>query len=194
MTKTPQTFLFSGVPGVGKTSIVKAVAKKFNLPVYNFGDVLFKLVKKNHPKYKSVDEVRLKLGYEEYESLQTQAAMEIASHMNEDKIVVSHLAIATKTGFKPGFPNKVTKILRPTTVFVIESPVTEIVTRRLEDKSRQRGNYLEDQVEFHQCYNRALAAAYAFSLGHYVYCISNEQGRMDESIDQACSVVETLLK
>lgn len=194
MIRNPQTFLFCGVPGVGKTSIVNSVAEKHSLPTFHFGSVLFELIKRDYPQVAKIDDIRRELNYRDYDSLQTQAAMQIAASSNGHKIVISHLSIATTTGFIPGFPKKITKILRPTVVFIIEAPAKEIATRRQEDTSRQRGHYLEDQIDFHQNHNRALAAAYSFINGHAVYPIHNEQGKIDQAIDQAGNIIASLIK
>jgi len=188
-----QTFLFSGVPGVGKTSIVNSVAEKFQLPVFHFGGVLFDLIKKEFPQINSIDDIRRELNYDQYTDLQIQAATSIAAQTPEHKIIISHLSIATSTGFVPGFPKKITKILRPTTIFIIEAPAEEIMDRRQADKTRRRGHYLEDQIDFHQNHNRALAAAYSFANGHNIYPIRNEQNSIEEAIIQTSDIIEQLI-
>ncbi|MFA4930621.1 MAG: AAA family ATPase [Patescibacteria group bacterium] len=187
------TILLTGVPGVGKTTIAESLATQFNIPVVNFGSVLFTNIQKKHLHIKHVDDIRTQLNYSDYLKLQKTTAQDIAK-VNGNKIITSHLSIDTPTGFKPGFPQEIVDILKPSIVFIIESPVDEIKKRRLSDKTeRRRGQKLENWIEFHQNYNRALAANYSFYTGNYTYPILNKQGQLEQACDEANHIVATIL-
>ena len=187
-------FLITGVPGVGKTSIANAVAANFNLPLINFGDILFKKIKAAKLGIEEVDEIRVKLPFKLYKKFQITTAREIAKTKG-DKIITSHLSIDTPTGFKPGFPQNVIDILSPSIIFSIQSPADEIRKRRMSDKNtRHRGQKLEKWIEFHQSFNRALAANYAFYTGNYVYPVQNKQGQIANCIKEINEVVGQILK
>lgn len=187
------TILLTGVPGVGKTSIAKSVSENFNIPVINFGDILFDKIQEENIGINSVDEIRIKLKYSDYLMLQKLTAQDI-SKINGNKIITSHLSIDTPTGFKPGFPQEIVDILQPSIVFIIESPVAEIKERRTADDERHRNQKLENWIEFHQSYNRALASNYSFYTGNYTYPILNKQGKLKEAFEEINLVLDQLLK
>jgi adenylate kinase len=187
------TILITGVPGVGKTSIAEKISSKYSLPITNFGDVLFDLVKTKKPQIKHVDEMRTKLTFKEYKKFQQQTARQIEKKVG-DKIITSHLSIDTKTGFKPGFPLEIVEIIKPDIIFIIESPIKEIKQRREQDESdRNRGQDLENWIDFHQGYNRALAASYSFYTGNYCYPVLNRQGMLEETFAEINQVISKIL-
>jgi len=188
------TFLITGVPGVGKTSIANAVATNFQLPLINFGDILFQKIQAAKLGIQQVDQIRIKLPFKLYQKYQLATAKEIAK-IKGNIIITSHLSIDTPTGFKPGFPQKVVDVISPSIIFVIQSPADEIRKRRLTDQdNRQRGQKLERWIEFHQSLNRALAANYAFYTGHYVYPVQNKQGQINACIQEINEVIGQILE
>ncbi len=187
------TILITGVPGVGKTSIAEKISSKYSLPITNFGDVLFDLVTTKKPAIAHVDEMRTKLTYKEYKRFQQQTARRIVKKPG-DKIVTSHLSIDTPTGFKPGFPLEIVQIIQPDIIFIIEAPLNEIKQRREQDESdRDRGQNLENWIDFHQNYNRALAASYSFYTGNYCYPILNRQGMLEETFAEIDHVISKII-
>ncbi len=185
-----KTILITGVPGVGKTSIAEKVSSKYTIPTINFGDVLFEKIKSENFDIEHVDEIREKLSVERYKEMQLATAQQIMEKEG-DKIITSHLSIDTPIGFMPGFPQKIVDVLNPEIIFIIESPLEEIKKRRQGDGSeRNRSHKLESWIDFHQKYNRSLAANFSFYTGNYCYPVMNRQGELEETfaeIDQVMS-------
>lgn len=186
--------LLTGVPGVGKTSLAEMICSKYNLPMVNFGDVLFENIKQEKLDIQHVDEIRQKLSPRRYRRLQLETAQEIKNRTSH-QLVTSHLSIGTPLGYMPGFPRHILDILQPEVTFVVESPLPELKKRRATDKDRKRGvSVLENWIEFHQDFNRSLAASIAFYTGHHVYPVLNKQGHMEESFALMDEVLHKLLK
>ncbi len=191
--QTNRIILITGVPGVGKTSIAEKISTKHNLPIINFGDVLFAKVRQENFDIKHVDEMRIKLSRSRYKEMQILAAQEIIAKPG-DKIITSHLSIDTPIGFMPGFPRQIVDIIHPDIIIIIESPVAEIKTRRESDISdRDRDNKLERWIEFHQQYNRAMAASYSFYTGNYCFPVQNKQGEIERTFSDIDAVVSQIL-
>jgi adenylate kinase len=185
--------LITGVPGVGKTSIAQKIAENHTLPIINFGDILFTKVKTKYKNIQNVDEMRTKLSRERYKDMQLLTAQEIVATPG-DKIITSHLSIDTPIGFMPGFPRQIVDILRPDMIIIIESPMKEIKARRENDLScRDRSHKLEMWIEFHQQYNRAMAASYSFYTGNYCFPVMNRQGEIEEAYQELNFVIDKLM-
>lgn len=176
----------TGVPGVGKTTVMNAAAEAKKLKVVVYGTVMFELAKaKKLVQHR--DEMR-KLRPEVQRSIQKEAAQQIQKM--GDVIVDTHCTVKTPKGYLPGLPAWVLDSLQPSTVVLVEATPEEIFGRRMRDTSRERDAENVDGIALHQELNRAAAMAYATITGATVKIVRNHDQRVAEAIDQILPVVQ----
>lgn len=178
--------IVTGVPGVGKTTVMEAAAKAANLKVSVYGTEMFEVAKAKG-LVSDRDEMR-KLDPSVQKEVQKAAAEAIAA--KGDVIVDTHCSIATPKGFLPGLPAWVLESLKPSTVVLVEATPEEISGRRAKDASRVRDADTPEAIEKHQAMNRAFAAAYATLTGATVATVYNHDGKVDDAIEQILPVVK----
>lgn len=175
----------TGVPGVGKTTVMEAAAKAKNLQVVVYGTEMFNVASKRG-LVKSRDEMR-KLKPEMQREIQKKAAEAIAKM--GDVIVDTHCTVKTPRGFLPGLPAWVLEKLRPSAIVLVEATAHEIRGRRDKDASRDRDAETVDEIAKHQELNRAAAMAYATLTGATVKVVYNHDDKVDDAIRQILPVV-----
>lgn len=178
--------IVTGVPGVGKTTVMEAAAKAANLTVCVYGTEMFEVAKAKG-LVKDRDEMR-KLAPSVQREVQKAAAEAIAA--KGDVIVDTHCSIATGKGFLPGLPAWVLESLKPSTVVLVEATPAEIAGRRAKDQSRVRDADTPEAIDRHQTMNRAFAAAYATLTGATVATVYNHDGKVEDAIEQIIPVVK----
>jgi adenylate kinase len=176
----------TGVPGVGKTTVMTAAAEAKKLKVVVYGTEMFEVAKARRLA-KDRDELR-KLAPEVQRDVQREAATRIAK-MGE-VIVDTHCTVKTPKGFLPGLPLWVLEALRPTSIVLVEADPKEIWRRRQGDASRARDPDTVEDIARHQELNRAAAMAYAMATGATVKIVFNHDQRVNEAIQQILPVVQ----
>ncbi len=176
----------TGVPGVGKTTVMEAAAKAANMQVVVFGSQMLR-VAQDEGLVQDRDEMR-KLKASEQKRIQVAAAAAIAE--KGDVIVDTHASIRTPQGYLPGLPAWVLETLKPDAIVLVEADAGEIAGRRSKDQSRTRDADTPDAIARHQEMNRAFAAAYATLTGAIVAMVENHDGRLEEAVEQVLPVVQ----
>jgi adenylate kinase len=129
-----------GVPGVGKTTVIKKVETLLNKSGDKNSVVVFGTIMLSEAKKMGIsdrDDLR-KLNVNEQKELQNKASDYIRTIKDEIIIVDTHLFIRTPSGFLPGIPENVIKKLKPTNLVLITASPEEIMERRATDNSRER--------------------------------------------------------
>ena len=129
-----------GVPGVGKTTVIKKVEALLNKSGDKNSVVVFGTIMLSEAKKMGIsdrDDIR-KLNVNEQKELQNKASDYIRTIKDELIIVDTHLFIRTPSGFLPGIPENVIKKLKPTNLVLITASPEEILERRATDNSRDR--------------------------------------------------------
>ncbi len=180
--------IVTGIPGVGKTTVMEAAAKAKGLQIVNYGTAMYN-VAAAHGWVKHRDEMR-KLPTKQQREAQKTAAKVIAAM--GDVIVDTHCSIKTSSGYLPGLPQWVLSELEPSTIVLVEATPAEILARRGKDDTRSRDADTLETIAEHQEYNRRFAAAYATLTGATVHTVHNRDGKVDESIAQIGPVVAHL--
>jgi adenylate kinase len=178
--------IVTGIPGVGKTTVMKKAAEGMNVQFVTFGTVMIDLAL----KMKLVtdrDEMR-KLSLEQQRKLQIKTAEKIASMKNV--IVDTHCTVKTPKGYMPGLPEWVITKLKPTALVVVEADPQEIFNRRANDATRTRDPDTIEQIAEHQQINRAAAMAYAALSGATVKIVFNHDNALEEAVRQASPVLQ----
>lgn len=177
--------MVTGIPGVGKTTVMQRAAEGLNIRFVTFGTVMSEIaIQQGYVKNR--DEMR-KLSLEQQKELQIKTAERISEM--KDVIVDTHCTVKTPKGYMPGLPEWVLRKLKPTTIVIVEADPEEIYNRRLKDKTRNRDPDTVEQIAEHQMMNRAAAMAYAALTGATVKIVYNHDNRIDEAVKEAEPVV-----
>ncbi len=177
--------IVTGIPGVGKTTVMAAAAKARSMKVVVYGSVMFEVAQKKG-LVKSRDEMR-RLPADTQKAIQKKAGAAIAKMGNV--IVDTHCSIKTPTGYLPGLPAWVLEALQPSSIVLVEAQPKEILRRRKNDSSRKRDDDTLETIGEHQEYNRRFAAAYATLTGATVHTVHNQDGKVEAAIQQILPVV-----
>jgi adenylate kinase len=170
--------IVTGVPGVGKSSVMEAVSKSFKVPIVSYGTVMFEEAQKRKLAA-SRDDMR-KLPAETQRQIQSLAAERIGAM--SDAIIDTHCLIKTREGYLPGIPMTVLSMIAPHTVVLVEAPAKEILGRRQKDQSRARDADSLESIEEHQALNRAAGAAMGVVSGATVKIVPNRDGAIEEAV------------
>jgi adenylate kinase len=176
----------TGIPGVGKTTVMKKAAEGMNIEFVTFGTIMEEIAKETG-LVKDRDEMR-KLTLDHQKNLQIKSAEKVAKMGNV--ILDTHCTIKTPKGYMPGLPEWVVKRINPTTIVVVEADPEEIYNRRVNDPSRKRDPDTKEQIAEHQQINRAAAMAYAALTGATVKIVFNHDNKLDDAVKQASPVLK----
>lgn len=175
----------TGVPGVGKTTVMSAAADAKKLRVVVYGTEMLEVARAQHG-VKDRDEMR-KLEPSTQREIQRAAAQKISAM--GDVVVDTHCTVKTPKGFLPGLPAWVLEALKPSQIILVEADAKEIWGRRQKDSTRSRDPDTAEDIERHQELNRATAMAYATLTGATVSVVKNHDGRVEEAKRQILTVV-----
>jgi adenylate kinase len=176
----------TGIPGVGKTTVMQKAAEGMDVKFVTFGTVMIDIAKEMK-LVKDRDEMR-KLTLEQQKKLQIKSAEKVASMGNV--ILDTHCTVKTPKGYMPGLPEWVVKKINPTAIVVVEADPEEIYNRRANDPSRKRDSDTKEQIAEHQQINRAAAMAYAALSGATVKIVFNHDNKLDDAVKQAAPVLK----
>jgi adenylate kinase len=176
--------IVTGIPGVGKTTVMEAAAKSLGLPIVVFGTVMFDAAAAAG-LVQSRDDMR-RLPPAKQKEIQRVAATRIA--VMGEVVVDTHCSIRTPAGYLPGLPSWVLEELQPSAIVLVEADPKEILRRRQADATRQRDEDTLESVVEHQEYNRRFAAAYATITGATVHTVMNRDGQVNDAVRQMAPV------
>jgi len=177
--------IITGVPGVGKSTVIEAAQKAKGYTVVVFGTEMFN-VAQARGLVKTRDEMR-KLDPALQREIQETAAHAIAAM--GDVIVDTHCTIKTPKGYLPGIPAWVAQALRPKQFILVEAAPEEIVRRRSSDASRTRDADAATDVDLHQRVNRMAAMTVATLTGATVAIVTNSDGKVEQTRDQVIRIL-----
>jgi adenylate kinase len=175
----------TGIPGVGKTTVMKKAAEGMDIKFVTFGTVMSEIAF-DLGLAKDRDDMR-KLNLEQQKDLQIKTAEQVAKIGNV--IVDTHCTIKTPKGYMPGLPEWVAKKLNPTAIVVVEADPEEIYYRRTNDPTRNRDPDTIEKIAEHQQINRAAAMAYAALTGATVKIVSNHDNAIEDAVQEAAPVL-----
>ncbi|MHA2085173.1 MAG: adenylate kinase [Candidatus Thorarchaeota archaeon] len=188
--------IVTGIPGVGKTTVVNTavdlVKEKHNeeVLVLNFGTAMFEVAFEKG-KVKDRDELR-KLPTADQRETQRAAGEAIAKKAKTAKVIVdTHTLVQTNNGFLIGLPEWVVKAINPKTIVLVEADSEKIALRRTDDETRTRDGQMVQDIQIHQEMCRAAAVACGTITGATVRIIKNRQGQVEVA---AAELAETLME
>lgn len=173
--------IVTGVPGVGKSSVMEGVSKAFAVPIVNYGSIMFE--EANARKLADSRDLMRKLPAETQRQIQSKAAERIGAMA--DAIIDTHCLIKTREGYLPGIPMTVLSLIAPHGIVLVEAPPAQIFARRQKDQSRTRDPDTEAAIDEHQAMNRAAACAMAVVSGATVKVVAN----LDRGLEDAVRVL-----
>jgi len=196
------TVIVTGVPGVGKTTVLGKVAEMLEsrgkrFLVVNFGDYMFSEASREG-WVRHRDEMR-HLPLRRQLQLQEMAARAIRiegeKRLGEEGVLLvdTHAVIKTSTGFWPGLPENVVKELRPDSIVLVEAPPEVIHERQMRDRGRVRSDIggvegIRELLSF----ARSAAMASATLVAASVYIVENVEGRPEEAAARIVELIERL--
>lgn len=175
----------TGIPGVGKTTVIQKAAEGMDIQFVTFGTVMIEIAQKLK-LVKDRDEMR-KLSLAQQKQLQIKTAEQIGKMKNV--IVDTHCTVKTPKGYMPGLPEWVLKKLNPTAIVIVEADPLEIYNRRAKDTTRNRDPDSVEKIAEHQMINRAAAMAYATLTGATVKIVFNHDNALDAAVKEAEPVI-----
>ena len=175
-----------GIPGVGKTSLLKRVVEVLKqqnktVSVVSIGTLMFEVAKENGIEDR--DELR-KLPVPEQQKLQKMAAEKISQMTDEVVIIDTHAFISSVEGYYPGLPEHVLKILKPTNFVSVSAKPEEIYSRRIKDFTRNRDKITLANVKKELDFQSGIISACAVISGAPIKYVLNREGKIDEAAEK----------
>ncbi len=180
-----------GIPGVGKTTVLSKIAeilksRNKTVTVVSFGTVMFEEAKKKGIKDR--DELR-KLPMEEQQELQ-KIAGEVISKLNENVVIIdTHAFISTPSGFYPGLPEYVLRIIKPANFISLSAKPEEIYNRRMGDETRKRDPVTIASIKKELAVQDAMLSACSVLSGSPMKPILNREGKVDEAAESVIKAI-----
>jgi adenylate kinase len=183
--------IITGVPGVGKTTVVNEALKKIKeegveYQLINFGTFMFEvaiteLIAKNRDQMRTLDRTVQK-------RLQQLAAQAIAK-ISGNVLIDTHASVKTPKGYLAGLPEWVLREIMPDLIILVETDDDQILMRRLSDDTRSRDKEGARAIAEHQQFNRSIAAAYAMVTGCNVKIIINPDHLLEHAASDMAAVL-----
>ena len=178
--------IVTGIPGVGKTTVMKKASEGLDIDFVTFGSIMIDLALEKG-LVKNRDEMR-KLSLIQQKDMQILSAEKVANMKNV--ILDTHCTVKTKKGYMPGLPEWVIKKLKPSVIVIVEADPKEIYNRRVNDNTRNRDLDSIEKIDEHQQINRAAAMAYSALSGATVKIVFNHDNAIEEAVNQAAPIFE----
>ena len=180
-----------GIPGVGKTTLVKKIAaiieeRNKSVNVTNFGTIMFEVAKENGMKNR--DELR-KLPISEQKKLQKNTAKKLSQIEDDVLIIDTHAFIRTSEGFNPGLPYHVLQIIEPTHFIIVTAKTEEIYNRRMKDETRSRDKVTIRSIKKELDIQSAMMSACSILSGSPLAQVQNNEGKLDEAANKIIEAI-----
>jgi len=183
--------IITGVPGVGKTTVVNEALKKLKsegveYQSINFGTFMFEVAKSDNV-VQDRDQMRT-LDRAVQKRLQQRAAQAIAQ-ITGNVLIDTHASVKTPKGYLAGLPEWVLREIMPDIIVLVETDDDQILMRRLTDETRARDKEGSRSIGEHQQFNRSIAAAYAMMTGCTVKIVINADFLLERAADDMANVL-----
>jgi adenylate kinase len=183
--------IVTGVPGVGKTTVVTEALKNLKqegieYQSLNFGTFMFDVAKADGT-VNDRDQMR-SLNRTVQKTLQKRAAQAIA-RISGNVLIDTHASVKTPNGYLSGLPEWVLREIMPDLIILVETDEDQILMRRLSDETRCRDKEGSKAIGEHQQFNRAIAASYAMLTGCTIKIITNADFLLNRATDDMAEVL-----
>jgi len=189
-----RTVVVTGVPGVGKTTVISYLEKiakerEVKIKIVNFGTYMLNTAL-SEGLVKNRDEIR-KLPLRKQLGLQERAARKIIEDASKELgdegylIIDTHALVKTPAGYWPGLPAHVLDQLKPDMIAVIEADPELIAKRQERDVTRFRSDIGGSEgVKNLMEYARAATLASAIRYASTVAFIENPEGAPERAAEK----------
>jgi adenylate kinase len=186
-----RSVIVTGVPGVGKTTVVNGALKLLEgegitYKTLNFGTYMFEVAQKEGI-VKDRDEMR-RLDKDIQKRLQKLAAQAMAKEEG-NVLIDTHASVKTPKGYLAGLPEWVLRELMPDTIVLVETNEDQILLRRLTDDTRTRDLEGSYSIGEHQQFNRSIAAAYSMMTGCTIRYVINADLLLEKAVEDMAAVL-----
>ncbi|MCE4605877.1 MAG: adenylate kinase [Desulfurococcales archaeon] len=194
--------IITGIPGVGKTTVLqlveeKAVEERMNIFIANYGTYMIETAAKEGIA-KDRDELR-KLKLRDQLELQRLAAENIIKDAFEKLgatgylLVDTHSVVKTIVGYWPGLPEHVIDVFKPDLIVLIESTPELIHQRQIKDTTRKRSDFGGPQaIRELRDFARYSAVASAVLYGSAVAIVENPEGRPEAAASKIIELLQNI--
>lgn len=183
--------IITGVPGVGKTTVITGALKKLEEEGVHYANISFGSFMYETALTSGLvqdrDQMRL-LAKDDQRALQRKAGEAIAV-IDGNVLVDTHASVKTPKGYLAGLPEWVLEALQPDLFVLIETDEDQILGRRLGDPTRVRDMDSYRALASHQSFNRAIAAAYAMKTGCTVAMVTNADHLLEKAVDDLAALL-----
>lgn len=184
-----KSIVLVGIPGTGKSSILKEVCQLSNVTVVNYGD---KMLEEAASESIARDALR-KMPFREQQKIGVKASRKIVQqHTDEVVIIDTHALIRTNTGYCPGLPLEVLQILSPTAYVLVECRPDIILARRSKDCERTRDEETEEELLIHQDLTRSFLTACCMQTGSLLCYIQNNSPKIDQNAMPLVRLIQSI--
>lgn len=180
-----------GIPGVGKTTLLTEVVKQLEgagktVLVRSFGTAMLEEAERSGIQDR--DAIRC-LPTEEQVRLQLNAAERIAAETCDVVIIDTHAFVNTRSGYYPGLPERVLRILNPTNYVSVSAKPEEIYNRRMNDPTRNRDIVSMNVIKQELDLQAAMVSACSVVSGSPVKPVVNREGRVREAANDVIGAI-----
>ena len=184
--------VLSGLPGVGKSSVISKASEKTNFNLFTYGDIATKIAieKKlinNRDELRTIDlSLQLEIREQVIDAL-------IKEKTNYEYILFeTHSIIKTPKGFLPGFDLNMLEKLNPGTFINLTAPAEIILKRRNSDKKRERNDDLTlDILKRSLCINSQFMTTFATLSGATYFEIENIENQIEYAVNEIAKIIES---
>lgn len=184
-----KTIVLVGIPGAGKSSILKEVCQLCNVVVVNYGD---KMMEEAASENITRDTLR-KMPFREQQKIGVKAARKIIQEYSDNVVIIdTHALIKTNIGYCPGLPLEVLQILSPTAYALVECRSDIILERRSKDPIRTRDKESVEELVMHQELTRSFITACSMQTSSLLCCIQNNNLEISQNIIPLVQLIHSL--
>ncbi len=189
-----KVIVVTGIPGVGKTTVLNEVANLIGENEKDVGFVTYSSlmveIATSEGFIVNIDDLR-HLSIDTQKILQEKAAKKIAEFSKDIiiQIIDTHMIIRTDIGYWVGLPLNVLKLIKPDLFILLEAETDEILSRRRKDESRKRDEVLRSEIDEEIAYSRSVAASCATFTGAPIKSFKNPQGEQVKVAKQLVNLI-----
>lgn len=178
-----------GLPGVGKSSILKGALEGRDIKFINYGDIATEVAKKKG--IASDRDTLNSLPVKEHLKLQDAVVAQLKD--TPRTILDTHAVLKRKpSGYIPGLTPSLFKKITVDALVFIDAPSNEIVERRSADPARIRPILTSEDLDETRRFSLGAISVYSASTGAPIYLITNRKGKSKEAINALKDVFDSL--